>query len=209
MKQVIRIFRNNALFPEVLFILIKEGSPTSIQENNNVVAILNEDKEVLGYNLYTDSNDFLELGDGYIAATEEVVNLLNKFLRAAELEPLEVDLDEKFVVGFIKEITDHPNSSHLHVCQVDVGDEILQIVCGAKNARQGIKVIVAKDGAVLPSGLLIIPAKLNGIASNGMLCSARELELTGLKQFDGIFELNNDEIIGTLLSEIDWRKYYA
>ena len=60
----------------------------------------------------------------------------------------------KLVIGEIKECEEHPDSDHLHVCKVDVGNEVLQIVCGAPNARVGIKVIVALVGAVLPDGTI-------------------------------------------------------
>ena len=58
----------------------------------------------------------------------------------------------KLVIGEVKECKDHPDSDHLHVCKVDVGNEVLNIVCGAPNVREGLKVIVALDGAELPDG---------------------------------------------------------
>jgi phenylalanyl-tRNA synthetase beta chain len=86
------------------------------------------------------------------------------------------------VVGEIKEAVQHPNADRLRVCQVDVGQgEPLNIVCGAPNARVGIKVPCALVGAELPPGedgkpFLIKVGKLRGVESQGMLCSARELQ---------------------------------
>ena len=81
------------------------------------------------------------------------------------------------VVGKIVSCVDHPNSDHLHICQVDVGlEEPLQIVCGAPNAREGIYVAAALDGANLPGGK-IKKGKIRGEVSNGMLCSGPELEV--------------------------------
>ena len=80
------------------------------------------------------------------------------------------------VVGYVLECEMHPDSDHLHVCKIDVGDEVLDIVCGAPNMRKGLKVIVAKDGAVLPSGT-IKKGVIRGVESNGMLCSIAELGL--------------------------------
>ena len=68
----------------------------------------------------------------------------------------------------------HPDSDHLHICKVDVGNEILNIVCGAPNVRKGLKVIVALDGAELPGGT-IKRGVIRGQESNGMLCSMLEL----------------------------------
>ena len=103
------------------------------------------------------------------------------------------------VIGKIIECEMHPDSSKLHICKVDVGDKVLQIVCGAPNARSGIKVIVAMDGATLPDKT-IRKTLLAGYESNGMLCSLGELGLDHkyLKQsdLDGICELDNDAPIG-------------
>ena len=76
----------------------------------------------------------------------------------------------KLVIGEIVECTDHPDSDHLHLCKVNIGTEVLNIVCGAPNAREGIKVIVALDGAELPDKT-IKRGMIRGQESNGMLCS--------------------------------------
>ena len=82
----------------------------------------------------------------------------------------------KLVIGEIVECKDHPDSDHLHLCKVNIGNEILNIVCGAPNARKGIKVIVALDGAQLPEKT-IKRGIIRGQESNGMLCSIAELGL--------------------------------
>ncbi|GGJ84482.1 phenylalanine--tRNA ligase beta subunit [Lentibacillus kapialis] len=79
------------------------------------------------------------------------------------------------VVGCIASSEQHPHADKLSLCQVDVGDEQLQIVCGAPNVKPGQKVAVAKPGAVLPSNFKIKKVKLRGIESNGMICSLQEL----------------------------------
>ena len=79
------------------------------------------------------------------------------------------------IVGEVIECEMHPDSDHLHVCKVNVGNEVLQIVCGAPNVRKGLKVIVALDGAVLPGNFKIKKAMKRGVESNGMLCSLLEL----------------------------------
>lgn len=106
----------------------------------------------------------------------------------------------KLVVGEVVECEMHPDSDHLHVCKVDVGNQILQIVCGAPNVRKGLKVIVALDGAVLPGDFKIKKAMKRGVESNGMLCSMEELGLESkfLKPEDkeGIHELPPDSKVG-------------
>ena len=105
----------------------------------------------------------------------------------------------KLVIGQITECEPHPDSDHLHLCKVNVGNEILNIVCGAPNARKGLKVIVALDGAELP-GKTIKKGMIRGQESNGMLCSIAELGLEHkfLKPEDseGIAELGEDAEIG-------------
>lgn len=79
------------------------------------------------------------------------------------------------VIGEVLECEMHPDSDHLHVCKVNVGNEVLQIVCGAPNVRTGLKVIVALVGAKLPGGVTIRKGNIRGVESNGMMCSIAEL----------------------------------
>ena len=80
-------------------------------------------------------------------------------------------MPKNIVVGYVKSKIKHENAEKLSVCQVDVGGETLQIVCGAKNVEAGQFVPVALSGAVMPSGLEIKRAKLRGAQSNGMICT--------------------------------------
>jgi phenylalanyl-tRNA synthetase beta chain len=82
------------------------------------------------------------------------------------------------IVGEIVGRVKHPNADTLSVCQVNTGKEVVQIVCGAPNARVGLKAPLATVGAKLPGGMEIRQAKLRGVESSGMLCSARELALS-------------------------------
>ena len=83
------------------------------------------------------------------------------------------------VVGYVLECVKHPEADKLRICQVDVGEETTQIICGAPNVAEGQKVIVARPGAVLPGGMKIKKAKLRGEESNGMICSLQELAIEG------------------------------
>jgi phenylalanyl-tRNA synthetase beta chain len=112
----------------------------------------------------------------------------------------------KVVVGEIKEAAQHPNADRLRVCQVDVGQgALLTIVCGAPNARVGIRVPTALVGAELPPGedgkpFAIKLGKLRGIESQGMLCSARELKLS--EDHGGLLELDASAPIGKDIREV-------
>ena len=114
-------------------------------------------------------------------------------LEVEEIEDLSL-ISDLVVVGEIIEIQKHPNADRLNVCQVNVGQkESLQIVCGAPNARVGIKVACARVGAKLDK-FEIKKAKLRGVDSSGMLCSAKEINISN--ESEGILELNKNSKVG-------------
>ena len=104
------------------------------------------------------------------------------------------------VIGKVLECIAHPDSDHLHVCQVDIGVTTTQIVCGAHNVREGIKVLVALPGCILPGDFEIKSGKIRGVESNGMICALFELgveEKTEENYAKGIEELDTDLEPGT------------
>lgn len=113
------------------------------------------------------------------------------------IEPLSSGTN--LVIGEVLECTDHPDSDHLHVTKVNIGDEIVQIVCGAPNVAAGQKVIVAKPGARLPGGE-IKAGSIRGQESNGMICALFELgvdrHMLSQAQLDGIEILPADAPVG-------------
>lgn len=118
----------------------------------------------------------------------------------SEAAPLAVTAPEGVVVGRIISCAPHPQADRLQVCSVDVGAEApLTIVCGAANARPGIHVPCATVGARLPGGQAIGQAKLRGVESFGMLCSAQELGLA--EKADGLLELDADSRPGTPIAQ--------
>lgn len=125
-------------------------------------------------------------------------------LEVEELKPVAPPFS-KIVVGEIMEAVRHPNADKLRICQVDVGQgTLLNIVCGAPNARAGIKVACALVGAELPPGedgkpFLIKVGQLRGVESQGMLCSARELKLS--EDHGGLLELSADAALGQDIRE--------
>ncbi|HWX67331.1 MAG TPA: phenylalanine--tRNA ligase subunit beta [Rhodanobacter sp.] len=120
-------------------------------------------------------------------------------LEVEELTPLGDDL-AGVVVAEIVAAEKHPEADRLQVCKVDAGQgELLQIVCGAPNARVGIKVPLAMVGASLPGGMAIKAAKLRGVESFGMLCSAKELGIDA--DASGLLELPLDAPVGKSLAD--------
>lgn len=138
--------------------------------------------------------DYIDIDVDLKTLAEDMTRVGNEYDSAVKLINA-----TKLVIGEIIECEDHPDSDHLHLCKVNIGTEELGIVCGAPNARKGIKVIVAQDGAELP-GKTIKKGTIRGQESNGMLCSLEELGIESkfLKQEDkdGIAELGEDAIPG-------------
>ena len=138
--------------------------------------------------------DYVKIDTDIHTLAEDMTGIGNEYDSCEALIPA-----SKLVIGEVLECMDHPDSDHLHLCKVNVGSEVLQIVCGAPNVRSGLKVIVALDGAVLPGGV-IKKGKIRGEESNGMLCSIAELGLEHKylteKDVAGIHELPNDAIVG-------------
>lgn len=176
-------------------------SPTVISEKaferkGNVAKIFNaETNEVIGYNIFNASSygDINETG--VLDVTDSLQTLIEKALHAEGFS-LTVEESHSFVVGYVTAKEKHPNADKLNICQVDVGTQTLQIVCGAPNVEAGQKVVVALEGAVMPSGMLIKKAKLRGVESNGMICSAKELNLPNAPEEKGILVLEDSANIG-------------
>lgn len=115
-----------------------------------------------------------ELVDLEGISTKEIVDTLS--LHSIEIESVEnVLYGTNLTIGHVLTCVDHPDSDHLHVCTIDCGSEVLQIVCGAPNIKEGLYVIVALIGCELPGGFKIKKSKIRGVESNGMVCSLSEL----------------------------------
>ena len=139
-------------------------------------------------------SEYIDISD------EDLKELARKITESGiNVEKIITNHIDNLTIGEVVECVDHPDSDHLHVCQVNIGDKITQIVCGAPNARKGIKVIVALPGAILPGDFEIKTSKIRGVESNGMLCALYELgleEKTEEAYNRGIEELDSDAKVG-------------
>ena len=139
--------------------------------------------------------DYVDLDIDVKTLAEDMTRVGNEYDLAEKLIPA-----TKLVIGKVLECKDHPDSDHLHVCKVDIGTEVLNIVCGAPNVRDGIKVIVALAGADLPNDVKIKKSVIRGEESNGMICALYEIGID--KKFlseedkNGIHILPEDAPIG-------------
>lgn len=144
-------------------------------------------------------NEWIDLKD---KTSEEICDTLNAI--GLEVDSLtKIRIPKDIVVGYVLTCKKHPNADKLNVCEVDLGDEVKQIVCGAPNVKAGQFVVVSKVGAVLPGGMKIKEAKLRGVESSGMICSSEEVGLP--KMGDGIMVL--DDSIGKLVLGKEFGEY--
>ncbi len=175
-----------------------QGMEQSVDRKANVARIQTEDGRVVGWNFFQISESLTIEGNGQVSLSDEQVAVLNQLMKDAGFEEsLTPDHEPKFVVGFVKSCEAHADSDHLSVTEIEVDNgQTLQIVCGAPNIRKGLKVVVAKPGAMMPDGMLIWSGELRGVASYGMICSAKELHLPNAPMKRGILELANDAVVG-------------
>lgn len=186
---------NNNHVGDVLLVSLKSAKSPSYTHHDGVTVIKDND-EIIGMNIFNASDKFdLEKDVVNVTPTESHVDKINEILTASGEVQIEADLSPKFVVGYVSEKSQHPDADKLNVCQVDIGDDSLKIVCGAPNVDAGQKVVVAQVGAWMPDGMYIKPSKLRGVESNGMICSKKELNLED-DGIDGIYVLNDDYEVG-------------
>lgn len=192
---------------DVLLVILEDTKDIKrqVERKGQVARIVAEETgKTLGWNIFEVSSLFDLNGSGQVFLSEEEVAILNDLMeKEGFTERLQVSSTPVFVVAEILEMVDHPDSDHLHICQVEVGQEApVQIVCGAPNAALGLKTVAALPGAMMPDGNLIFTGQLRGVDSYGMLCSARELHLPNAPQVRGIIELDADCVAGEAFDPI-------
>ncbi|KGG54038.1 YtpR family tRNA-binding protein [Lactobacillus sp. wkB10] len=191
---------NKRSYPNTLIVILGQDKGNSeYDEKGDITRITDEEGNVTGYNFFNVDQliDYDKLPDGQVKLSKDDLNALNEKL-------VEVGFTDKLayskptlVYGYVKSCEKHPDSDHLHVTQVDVGNgEEHQIVCGAPNIAQGQKVVVALPGTLMPNGQVIWPGQLRHVDSYGMICSARELGLEHAPKKRGIMVVPNEFTVG-------------
>ncbi|QPQ34655.1 YtpR family tRNA-binding protein [Lysinibacillus sp. JNUCC-52] len=195
------VFYNKEHVGDVLLVqLATEAIVKTEVERAGDIVILKEAQtgEIKAFNLFNASKYVQVEARGNVELTPEFVAQLEAAIKSnGAAISLDVDFTPKFVVGYVETKEKHPNADKLSICTVNVGEQTLQIVCGAPNVDAGQKVVVAKIGAVMPSGMLIKEGNLRGVDSFGMLCSARELAIPNAPSEKGILVLPEDAVIGS------------
>lgn len=193
------LYYNKEKIGDVLIIIFNSNQIPNFVKTTENCKVLYKNDELVGINILNISKILKIKSHGYLPLiNKEVLNVINSILINNGLEALPYQEKSGFVVSQIIDMEEHPESDHLHICKVDCGnDNFLQIVCGAYNAKVGMKVVCALPYTFMPNGQQIIPSKLLGIESNGMLCSGRELNLDGYDNVRGLLELDDTYKIGS------------
>lgn len=196
MKDYALFYDYHTIGDVLLIVKDLDTKPDNTVTNGDVVSLYKND-ELIGINIFNISNVLKIKSKGLIVLPmKEMIDVINNILKNAGVETLEYKGESGFKIGHVLTCEEHPDSDHMHVLTVDIKDEILDIVCGAPNVKEGQKVVVATLGTTMFDGKKIVPSELRGIKSNGMLCSPRELHLEGAPQVRGILVLDENAKIG-------------
>ncbi|WEV38215.1 DUF4479 and tRNA-binding domain-containing protein [Lactobacillus sp. ESL0680] len=191
---------NKRSYPNTLIVILgQDHGKSEYVEKGDITQVIDEQGNVTGYNFFNVDKviDYAKLPDGQVKLTDAELTALNQKLTEAGFDTKLAYGKPTLVYGLVKTCDKHPDSDHLHVTTIEVGDgEEHQIVCGAPNIAQGQKVVVALPGTLMPNGQQIWPGDLRGVDSYGMICSARELGLEHAEQKRGIMVVPDDFTIG-------------
>ncbi len=177
-----------------IVVLFKNKKVMSTKKEQNCEILFHEN-EVIGLNIFNfESDDSFNLEDKRLQKKAEP--FIKKYLAKFELE-------NQFIIAKILECEKIPNT-HLSICKLDNGKEVIQVICGAVNARKNLFTTLATVGSWMPDGTQINQGKLKGFDSFGMLCSAKELEIKQEKyNKPGIMEWEvEDSYIGRSIWEV-------
>lgn len=169
---------------------------TAYYNQNNEILIISSDNTITDSKVI-DEDTYFYNGDQLVGANIHIKDLEPGLIDLSSVKDKRIEKfvneEHPFLYGLIKTCEDHPNSDHLHICNIEDGKS-KQIVCGAKNCQANKIAIVAQIGTIMPSGIAIRPSQLVKVDSEGMLCSLKELGKVQIS--DGIFLTDNDELIG-------------
>lgn len=179
-------------YNNTLFIRIDDANIQTYELKGNYVVLKNNKNEVVGFNI--ENFDFPK--PGKLKITEDLIQKINAIVE----EKITHDYNSYLVVGKVLSCKKHPKSDHLTICEVDVKDKLLQIVCGASNVAENQLVVVALENAIVQDRF-IKNGELLKEKSEGMLCSAYELELIKEKK-KGILILDDRYHVG---EEFIWK----
>lgn len=192
------LFYNYHSLGDVLLVLINNDKPTTRIEKNGDIVFLYNQEELIGINIFKISKSLKIKTTGKIVLPpNQLIDLINSLISYYKSDiHLDYVTSSGFRIGKIIEVKPHLKSDHLHLLEVDLKDQVLDIVCGASNVKEGMIVVVATIGTMLFNGQVIEEGELLGVKSFGMCCSPRELNMDIPYPLHHLLELDQEELVG-------------
>ena len=188
-------FYNQKTIGDVLLVLINNKAPMTRYEKHDDVTLIYSGDELIGINIFNISEIVKFKTNGRIVLpSETLIDVVNTKIAPLNVGKIDYVTKTGFTIGKILSVEEHPESEHLHLLQVDIDSEVLDIVCGAYNVKENMLVVVATIGTMMMDGTIIEAGKLLGEVSNGMCCSPRELGLNIEYPLHHLLELDESKV---------------
>lgn len=206
LTEAVKIYKNTHVFGDVVMVEIFDKNVDNIEKKSTITKLFS-DNQLVGLNIF-DPTLLSAYPNGFIYPEKEVLKQLNNYLKQHNVEvTFNYTKEDYLKVAKVLKVSKVEGSDNLSLCNVSIDGDEYSMICGAKNVKAGMKTIAALDNALLSDGTKVTSGEVLGVFSDGMLCSLKELGLDPDKAFNGIVELDEDEIVGTSFFEVDWRKY--
>lgn len=188
-------FYNYHELGDILFVIINNDAFLTRFERKGDICFIYHKDELIGINFFNISKSLKIKSRGIIQLPPDIfIDALNNLLSLVSDVRLSYITKSNYVIGKILSVDEHPESHHLHLLKVDVGDEVLPIVCGALNCEKDKLCVVAKIGAHLTNGEEVKKSSLLGEDSFGMCCSEKDLGLEETLPKHHLLYLNENEV---------------
>lgn len=185
-----------------LMVALTPNSNVKKTETQKDLVILKNDDQIVGLNILNPNLGF-ELKKSFYSEHPKVVDYVEKKVRPV----IELHQQPQFLIAKIVECNPIPKT-HLHLCKIDINRQgLVEVICGAKNVKEGLYVVFASEGAWMPNSQVIKVSVIHGIRTVGMLCSAKELFLEDSRfNQEGIIEL--PKTYANKVGQSFWKEYY-
>ena len=195
---MVAIFYQKESLKDTLMVVINNHNVVKVDKQFNFCVMYDDTNELVGINIFNFSKYDNEIRSGYLKLDEKLAKLIKEIVNVDLSKYIGIN---NFKVGKVIECEDIAKT-HLHKTVVDVGNQKLNIICGAKNCRKDLKVVVATIGAILPNGSMIKEGMLLNNKSFGMLCSAKELNIQNKFNTEGLIELDDSYQVGNNFNDL-------
>ncbi len=200
------LFYNYHLIGDVLLVNIDSDLLPNHSLSKDDVTLIYSDENLVGINIFNFSKIVKFKTEGrIILPPDTLIDIINDKCASFNIEKIDYIKESGFKVGQIISVEEHPESKHLHCLKVDIGNEVLDIVCGALNVKENMKVVVATIGTTMMDGSKIKKSELLGEESFGMCCSPKELGLKIDYPAHHLLEVDSIVPLGQDFFSLEWK----